>query len=48
MTNEDKADLRRIMRHSSDKWTDREAADACGCTVATARRYRRALAPKAA
>lgn len=43
MTNRDKALLRHIMRNEP-KTPDWEAADECNCTVATARKYRKALA----
>jgi hypothetical protein len=47
MTNDDKADLRAIMKHKPHRYTDKEAADVCDCSVATARKYRRAFAKAA-
>lgn len=45
MTNEDKADLRHIMRKRPNAYSDEEAARICGCSVSTARKYRRLFAP---
>ena len=44
MTKQDKADLRWIMRNEAHRYTDAEAADACDCSIATARKYRRTFA----
>jgi hypothetical protein len=44
MTNAEKARLRRIMKNFPNSWSDADAADECGCTVATARKYRRIFA----
>jgi len=46
MTNKEKALLKHIMKHEP-KTSNTDAADECGCTVATARRHRRWFAPSA-
>ena len=45
MTDHDKARLRKIMSKYAHNWSDADAAEECNCTVATARKYRQALAP---
>lgn len=44
MTNEDKRDLRRLMR-AGDSRSDKEIAQEFECSPTTVKRYRRALAP---
>lgn len=45
MTNDEKSDLRWYI-HNKPNVSNEWLADFCGCTIATVKRYRKALAPK--
>lgn len=47
MTNKDKSLLRQIMKTERET-SDRDAADECNCSVATAQKYRRVFAAQGA